>query len=119
MKGQYSYMKQVSYLDSISIDDIGNCIIQANTDLGDVWYLVIRTVLGVSRIFCAGPISDGVNLTCSYSFQQIDYDDSKIDKLISKFIGTHYDFTQISVVSFNDCQDVVKQFPDIRSFFYD
>jgi len=46
-------------MDSISIDNIGNCIIQAFNDDGDSFYLIIRTVLGISRIFQIGPIQDG------------------------------------------------------------
>lgn len=51
MKQEYNYFKQVQYLDSISIDDIGNFVLEAFTDDGEKYYLMIRTVLGVSRIF--------------------------------------------------------------------
>ena len=109
-------------MDSISIDNIGNCIIQAFNDDGDSFYLIIRTVLGISRIFQIGPIQDGAITQCYCSFKQIDYDDYKIDKIIKKFIGTNSSITQINVIDINQKQDIIQiteKLPDMRNLLYD
>lgn len=122
MKNTYNYMKQIQYLDSIEIDNIGNCIIEAFTDDGDVYYLIIRTVLGVSRIFQMGPIQNGATIECYCQFKQLDYDDYKIDKIINKFISGNQLITQINVFdieSKNDILEVTNKLPDMRSLLYD
>jgi len=43
-------------MDSVTIDDIGNVILDGFNDYGEEFFLIIRTVLGVSRILEYGPI---------------------------------------------------------------
>lgn len=43
-------MRKVEYTDSFSIDDIGNFVLIGNDDYNNRFYLIVRTVLGVSRI---------------------------------------------------------------------
>ena len=93
MRSSYEYMKQVQYLDSFSVEDVGNCIIITNNDENTKNYLMIRTVLGVSRILQIGPIEDGAITRCGCYFQQIDYDDVKLDKCIEKFVDSKADMT--------------------------
>ena len=112
----------MSYLDSISLDDIGNCIIEAFTDEGDKHYLIIRTVLGVSRIFQIGPLQIGARTFCSCYFHQMDYDDHKVDKLIGKFVNGKNVFTQISVKdikSKEDMLEITNDLPNLKEYLYD
>lgn len=109
-------------MDSIEIEDIGNCIIKGFTDDGDYYYLLVRTILGITRIFQIGPLQDGVNTICYCYFQQIDYDDRKIDKIIDKFVDGKISFTQIEVID-THCKDdyltITNSLPDVREFLYD
>ena len=122
MKNSYKYYRTVQYMDSVDIDDIGNCIIKAYTDDGDEYYLFIRTVLGVSRVFQIGPLEAGAVTHCSCFFKQLDYDDYKIDKIIDKFIDGNLGFTQIEVTDTKNTEDFIKitdTLPDIKEFLYD
>ena len=122
MTNQYNYLKTVQYMDSFSIDNIGNFILEGYTDDGDKYYLIIRTVLGVSRILKIGPIQDGAKLFCSYQFMQLDYDDRKMDKLIQKWVSENKDITQIQIFdkpSKEDYLNVTKTLPNILEFLYD
>ena len=56
MKNNYSYLRQISFMDSVSVDDIGNVVLDGYNDIGDRYILIIRTVLGISRILDFGPI---------------------------------------------------------------
>ena len=87
MKNNYSYLRQVSFMDSISVNDIGNVILDGYNDLGERYFLIIRTVLGISRILDFGPIQQGAPTYCQCTFQQMDYNDVKIDKIIDKFLN--------------------------------
>ena len=68
MKNNYSYLRQVSFMDSISVNDIGNVILDGYNDLGDRYFLIIRTVLGISRILDFGPIQQGAHTYCQCTF---------------------------------------------------
>ncbi len=122
MKNTYNYLRTTSYLDTIEIEDIGNCIIEAYNDDGDLFYLIIRTVLGVSRILQFGPIQNGAVTECACSFKQMDYDDYKIDKLIDKFVDGKFNFSQIistKIETKAQMQSITDTLPDIKEFLYD
>ena len=46
----FNYLKTETYMDSIDIDDTGNCILQVFNDDGREWILSIETKLGWSKI---------------------------------------------------------------------
>ena len=122
MKNSYKYYRTVQYMDSVEIEDIGNCIIKAYTDFGEEYYLFIRTVLGVSRVLQIGPLGETITTHCSCYFKQLDYDDYKVDKIIDKFIDGNLGFTQIEVTDTNSKEDFKKitdTLPDIKEILYD
>ena len=53
---EFEYLHQIVVGDTIDIDDIGNCAINAFNDAGEEYYLVVKTVLGWTEIFEFGPI---------------------------------------------------------------
>jgi hypothetical protein len=99
-------MRKIEYMDSFSIDDIGNFVLVGNDDYNNKSYLIIRTVLGVSRILQIGPIADGAVTQCSCMFKQTDYDDKKIDKFIDKFVSQNEEITQIRIFDIKTKEDL-------------
>lgn len=84
----YYYTKQVNA--EININDPGNCAIEAYADNGTVYYLVIKTVLGLSMIFTYGPKIIDSNVfakSVKCTFDRIDYSESKINTIITKFLN--------------------------------
>ena len=109
-------------MDSFSIDDIGNFVLIGNDDDNNKFYLIIRTILGISRILQIGPIEDGAATFCSCTFRQMDYDDRKIDRMIDKFLSQNDDITQIQVFDIktkNDLTEFTDSLPNIVEFLYD
>lgn len=119
MKTTYKYFKKIDYLDTIDIDDIGNFILYGYTDAGNKYLLIIKTVLGISRIFMAGPIDDVITTYCQYTFQQTDYNEIKIDKIIDKFINGKNDLTQLQVLDISHLEETVNNIPNIVGFLYE
>ena len=122
MKAEYSYMKRIQFMDSISIDDIGNVIIEGYNDLGDRYFLIIRTLLGVSRILEFGPLQEGARTNCICLFQQMDYNDVKIDRLIDKFLNDKKMLTQVTASNITSKEDLLKitnSLPNVVEFLYD
>lgn len=88
MKNSFEYLYLTQSNDSIEIEDIGNCAILANNDMGQTWVFIIKTLLGFSYIIEYGPyynykLTDYLNS----SFQKIEYSEFKIKKKIDKFLN--------------------------------
>ena len=107
MEFEYFYVTTVGA--SVNIDNIGNFALEANDDMGQSYYLVIRTTLGSSRIFQYGPIVTDISLlpkTCSCTFKRIEYSDSKIKKIIDNFLNNPYaKITQAKEIDIVDALD--------------
>ena len=109
-------------MDSVTIDDIGNVILDGFNDYGEEFFLIIRTVLGVSRILEYGPIQQGVTTFCQCTFQQMDYDDRKIDKIVDKFLTDKKNLTQVQAFDVSKKDDLINctdRLPNIVGFLYD
>lgn len=91
MEFEYFYVQSINA--SINIDDIGNCAIAAYTDLGEVYYLVIKTLLGTTMVFQYGPLVDGSDIlhkSVNCSFKRIGFKESAIQKVITNFLNNPY-----------------------------
>lgn len=105
MTGSYQYMPTTEYLDQLNIDNIGECCISANTDLGEFYYLWITTNFGMTKILEYGPEMDGITPTfCNCNFMMFQYSEMKIDKRIAKFVSRP-GLTQIQLVDPNEIGD--------------
>lgn len=108
MKSHFDYgYVPADPLDQLEVENIGNCVISANNDVGEFWYLVIVTKYGITRIYEAGPWGDGYfPLEYKVTFKQQDYDENKIVKVIKSFLNNPTrDITQAMVVDYEDIVD--------------
>lgn len=87
MNFPYFYASQ--NLDSIDIENIGNVCLEARNDLGLVWYLSIKTILGWSLIETWGPIlyEEYMDYHYKYTCDYEEYNDSRLPRKIDKFIN--------------------------------
>ena len=105
MTGNYEYGATISYLDKLTVDNIGDCYIQANNDFGESYFLVVQTKFGMTRVVQYGPYIDGVAPDkCVYLFSQFQYSENKIDKIIDKFLSS-YNITQAREVEYEEISD--------------
>lgn len=85
----FEYMYVAEALDSINIEDIGQCALCATNDTGKEYYLVIKSLFGWVRIVEFGPFFVGVDqLLGEFSFTQteIEYSMRKVANRIEKFL---------------------------------
>lgn len=108
------YMIQVTAGDSIDIDDIGNCCIKAYNDSGEEYYLYTKTYLGWVDIIQYGPATpdfEQLPKIVSYSYQRIEYDTRKLERIISTFLNNKYSgITQASLCDVNEIKENIKNF---------
>ena len=122
MEFEYFYTKSVNGF--IDIDDIGNCAIEAFDDLGQVYYLVIRTSYGSTRIMDYGPIiadCDTLPKSTHCTYKRIEYTDAKIKKAIDNFLNNPYaSITQAREIdideALNNCKSIINYMKGEDSF---
>lgn len=120
MNASIPYYYQEQATDELAIEDIGNCAIIANDDLNTRYFLLIRTVLGVTGVVEYGAYRDGkVVPSCQCSYMQFDYSEKKIYNIINKFLNNpRRCITQAQVYN-EDMKDLVKMIKNPVRFLFD
>lgn len=86
----FEYLQRVVIDAEIDIDNIGQCVLQANNDIGEEFYLVIRTELGWTEVIEYGPCTPDLDmLPMSYqiNYLRFEYSEGKIERIIDKFLN--------------------------------
>ena len=109
MRANFDYDFHYTPMDSIDIDDIGNCCISASNDIGEFYYFISRTVLGVTRIMEYGPFKDGsFPIHAEWLFDQFDYNEKKIYNRIDKFLNNkNRVITQVEETDYESIEDKI------------
>lgn len=101
---QIDYCFETQPLGNLEIEDIGNCYIEANTDLNEQFYFAARTRYGLTKICVFGPIdSANQELQTSYSCKtrKLDFNIAKIKKEIDTLLNNNpkFEITQAKIIS--------------------
>ena len=85
-----NYFYKSENQESLEINNIGQCYIEAFTDIGDRYYLSIQTELGFTNVLEFGPISELMYKSKIFYINSIEFEfsQSKIAKRIDKFLNT-------------------------------
>ena len=112
MNFEYFYQERATA--DIDIDDIGNVALIGNTDFGTEFYLIVHTDLGLTATLQYGPSipdSDELPLAVGYNYQRFEFNESKIIKLITKFINAP-GVTQVREVEPDEIKNNIKELKD-------
>lgn len=107
MDSDFRYNTQSVQIDSIMVEDIGNCALEATDQNGCCHYFIAVTKEGITELATFGPVvPDIILLPKSYSthFERISYSDSKLQKAIQKWAlgGKGINFEQIEQISLEE-----------------
>ena len=85
-----NYLYKSEHQDSLEINNIGQCYIEAFTDIGDKYYLSIQTELGFTNVLEFGPISELMYRSKIFYINstEFEFNQGKIAKRIDKFLNT-------------------------------
>ena len=86
----FEYLQRVTVEGELVVDNIGDCVIEANNDFGELFYLIIRTELGWTEILEYGPcVPDLLLLHAEYQikYNRFEFSEYKIQKRIDKFLN--------------------------------
>lgn len=105
----FDYLQRVIVDGQLDVENIGDCIIQANNDFGEEFYLIIKTVLGWTEILEYGPcVPDLPELQYTYNikYNKFEYNQSKIERTIDKFLNdAKRTITQAKLVELDEIRD--------------
>lgn len=109
----FKYLAKVTQEEDIEVENIGNCVIDAYNNLAFEWLLIINTVAGKTEIIEYGPIIADVETylpaSVSYTYNKIDFSESKIIKRISSFLNDGYrNITQAFEIDIKEAKSKIK-----------
>ena len=89
----------------IDIEDIGNVSIRGYADMGNEYYLVIKTDLGWVEVFEYGPIEPDLQelpKSVKYPYDRFESSEYKLEKSIDKFLNNPNSMITIAEIIDND-----------------
>ena len=109
---QFDYLYEVQATGSIEIEDVGNFAISITSDIYEEYFMVVVTQYGMSHIIQYGPINieiDELPDKVCYSYQRIEYNQSRLSKIIDKYINDSYKHvTQVTLIDIEDVKSNIK-----------
>lgn len=110
MRVKIPYLYELTPLDSIEIEDVGNVCLQLFNDLGYYWIVEIRTLHGQTEVRNFGPLSNSykgfTDLGFNFNCTRMEYNDNKLETILCKFINDNKKhITQIFDISLETAED--------------
>lgn len=109
---QFEYLLRTVADATVDIDDIGNCALATNNDLGEEYYLIIKTDFGWTELIQYGPAVpeiDYLPYSINYSYARYEVNESKTAKIIDKFLSDPRKMiTQVRLVTISELRPYIK-----------
>lgn len=86
----FEYLQRVVVDAQIDIENIGECVLLGRNDVGEEFYLIIKTELGWTELLEYGPCVPDLELlpyTYTITYNRIEYNQTKIERIIDKFLN--------------------------------
>lgn len=87
---KFDYLQRVTVDAQLDVEDIGQCVILSRNDLGEEWYLLIRTELGFTEVLEYGPAVPDLTIlpfAVNMSYNRFEYNQGKIERTIDRFLN--------------------------------
>ena len=86
----FEYLERVVVEAQIDIDNIGDFNLLCRNDVGDEFYMIVRTELGWTQLLEYGPYTpDLAQLPLNYNikYSRFEYNQGKLERAIDKFLN--------------------------------
>ncbi len=124
----FDYLQRVVVEGQLTVDDIGQCVILGRNDLGEEYYLLIRTELGFTEKIEYGPATPDIDIlpfNVNLNYSRFEFNQYKIEKTIDRFLNDpKRGITQAEVVDIESVRDLIvnpvnRAFPAKERLFED
>ena len=120
--GKSTLLRCATTLETIEIDDIGNCCLLSRNELEEERYLIIQSILGETTVVYYGPIVPCIDILptkISYTYSRFDFDERKIIKTINTFMtdATHVELCKLDYIRehVKNMIELIEDFPEEES----
>ncbi len=102
----FEYLQRVIVDAQLDVDNIGECVLRGRNDLGEEYYLIIRTDMGWTEQINFGPVTPDVDIlpfNINMNYARFEFNQSKLMRAIDKFLNDPKKIiTQADVVELSD-----------------
>lgn len=113
----FNYLYSLSSTESFDVSDIGNFTLSCTNNLGQEYFILVRTKYGITRILTWGPRWVDMETACNnvtVSFQEFQFSASKLETLVDRYVNdAKKSITQVTVL---EDFDLLNMIPDIRGY---
>ena len=114
----FEYSVQKTFNESIDVVDIGNTALRCTGAKLDLYYIILKTIMGKVHIIKFGPVTPDIDILYndfSVSYKKIDYKENLIEKEVDKFINDYK--KEITLVEEVTEYEAWQDFPAVRLLF--
>lgn len=119
----FEYLQRVIVDAQLDVENIGECVILGRNDLGEEFYLIIRTDMGWTEQINFGPVTPEIDIlpfNINLTYARFEFNQTKLMRAIDKFLNdpkkmiTQAEVIELEVIqnSINDA--LLKIFPSAR-----
>jgi len=117
----FEYLQRIIVDAQLDVENIGECVILGRNDLGEEFYLIIRTDMGWTEQINFGPVTPEVDIlpfNINLTYARFEFNQTKLMRAIDKFLNDPKKMiTQADVVELESIQEPIqfslnKIFPD-------
>lgn len=109
---QFDYMYTMTAEDSVEIEDVGNFCLSVINDVYREWIMICSTEFGITKWLQAGPFRidfDELDDRVMYTYQQMEYNQTKMCRIIDSFINDpKKTTTQVTVLEESEAKSRIK-----------
>lgn len=102
----FEYLQRVIVDAQLDVENIGECVISGRNDIGEEFYLIIKTELGWTEVLEYGPCVPDLELlpyNYNISYNRFEFNQGKLERIIDKFLNNPKRFiSQAQVVELQD-----------------
>lgn len=109
----FEYLQRVVVDAQIDIENIGECVLVGRNDLGEEYYLIIRTDMGWTEQINFGPVTPEVDIlpfNINLTYARFEFNQTKLMRAIDKFLNDPKKLiTQADVVEMSSIQTSIRE----------
>lgn len=109
----FEYLQRVVVDAQIDIENIGECVLVGRNDLGEEYYLIIRTDMGWTEQINFGPVTPEVDIlpfNINLTYARFEFNQTKLMRAIDKFLNDPKKLiTQADVVEMGSIQTSIRE----------
>ena len=108
----FEYLQRVIVDAQIDVENIGDCVLLGRNDLGEEFYLIIRSDMGWTEQINFGPVTPEVDIlpfNINLTYARFEFNQAKLMRAIDKFLNDPKKMiTQADVIEFDAIQEHIQ-----------